>query len=153
MRRAAKRDTNEREIISTWEAMGAYVESVSGPGLADTLVHHKGSLYRAEVKGAKRGLTNKQVENFQKAWLADVPTYIIRTTADATDLLKDSAARLRLEWRPEHGALAGAARKERPFRPGTDKARSIAEMCAVAGCVTSRSPGMGVCAPHAAEEF
>lgn len=153
MRRAAKRDLNERAIIDTWEAMGAYVESVSGPGLADTLVHHRGNLFRAEVKGAKRGLTKKQVENFRKAFTAGASTYVIRTPEDAQILLTDSGLRLRLEWRPEQGSLAGAARKEKPFRPGTDRARSLAEMCTRDGCVRSRSPGMMHCAPHTAEVF
>lgn len=153
MRRAAKRDANEREIVSTWEAMGAYVESVSGPGLADTLVHHKGRLFRAEVKGAKNGLTEKQVENFGKAWRSGVPTYIIRTRAEAKALLRNARVRASLEWRPEMGALAGADRKERPFRPGTDRARSLGEMCTRHGCPTSKSPGQNVCAAHAAEVF
>lgn len=155
MRRAAKRDDVEREIIKAWETMGAYVESVSGPGLADTLVHYRGQVYRAEVKGAKRGLTPKQVENFTKAFNAGVPTYIIRTTGEAVILLRGDAVTIpRLRWKPEHGALAGAARKERPFRPGTDKARTLAESCKEAFCNTSAVPGTTPprCAGHAAQD-
>lgn len=153
MRRAAKRDDNERAIIKTWEAMGAYVESVSGPGLVDTLVHYKGQLYRAEVKGAKRGLTKKQVENFERASRAGVPTYIIRTTAHATALLGVGSVRAPF-WSPDGGALAGAARKARAFRPGTDKARTLAESCKVDCCIISAVPGTNPprCAAHAAEE-
>jgi hypothetical protein len=155
-RHAAKRDGIERAIIRTWEAMGAYVESVSGPGLADTLVHHKGRLYRAEVKGAKRGLTPKQVENFTKAHGADIHTFIIRSPEDARTLLtmRDDPDWYRLIWTPEHGALAGASRKERAFRPGTDKARTLAESCKVECCITSAVPGSSPprCAAHLAEE-
>lgn len=156
MRLAAKRDKNERPIIDAWEALGAYVESVSGPGLVDTLVHHKGHLFRAEVKGAKRGLTPKQVENFTKAYEAGVFTYIVRTTEHAGWLLQDAMVNSRrslLVWTPELGALAGTARKERPYRPGTDKARTVEELCVRAGCGRSRSPGLGECVPHSAEEF
>ena len=149
MRRAAKRDKNERAIIDTWESMGAYVESVSGPGLADTLVHHDGRLYRCEVKGAKNGLTPKQVENFGRAYAVGVLTFVVRTTEDAKAVLT-SACRA---WVPSDGALAGAARKERAFRPGTDRARSLDELCSRDGCPTSRSPGMTDCTAHAAEVF
>lgn len=156
MRRAAKRDANERAIIKTWEALGAYVEVVSGPGLADTLVHYRGELFRAEVKGAKRGLTKRQVENFKSAYEAGVFTYILRSPDDAYVLLREQyldAHRSLLVWTPAHGALAGAERKERAFRPGTDKARTVEELCARDGCGRSKSPGLGECAPHAAETF
>lgn len=151
-RHGKKRDANEKEIIATWEAMGAFVESISGKGSPDTLVHHKGQLYRCEVKGAKRGLTKAQVESFTRAFAAGVSTYVTRTREDARSLLLGSVERLRLEWRPEHGALAGASRKERGFRPGTDRARSVAESCAREGCITSAVPGTRRCAAHAAEE-
>jgi hypothetical protein len=156
-RHAKKRDDNERAIIKTWEARGAYVEEVSGPGLADALVHYKGEIYRAEVKGAKRGLTPKQVENFTRAYKADVPTYIIRSVEDARDLLEAMSGTLllvRLAWDPKKGALAGAARKERSFRPGTDRARTLAESCKVDCCITSAVPGSTPprCAAHLAQE-
>lgn len=156
MRRAAKRDSNERAIIRQWKAMGAYVESVSGPGLADTLVHHKGRLFRVEVKNARGKLTRKQVENFTKAWRAGVPTFIIRDVEDAKDMLEcppGSGIYASLTWDPSKGALGTAKPRARPFRPGTDKARSMAELCPLAGCVTSRVPGMAHCAAHAAEVF
>lgn len=152
MRRAAKRDDNERAIIRTWEALGAYVESLSGPGVPDVLVHHRGSLVRAEVKGAKRGLTKKQVENFTKAYEAGVPTHIIRTYEDAVALLAGYASN-HLKWTPEHGALGGAAKKQRAFRPGTDRARTLEECCKREGCAISQVPGQRECAAHAAETF
>jgi hypothetical protein len=157
MRRAAKRDDNERAIIDTWERLGAYVEPVSGPGLADTLVHHKGQLFRAEVKGAKRGLTTRQVENFTKAWMAGVNTFIVLTPDDAKDMLEcppGTGIYVSLCWKPADGALAGAARKQRPFRPGTDKARTLAESCKRDFCATSAVPETNPprCAAHAAQE-
>ena len=156
MKLAAKRDKNEGGIIDVWNAMGAYVERISGPGLADTLVHYKGQFFRAEVKGAKCGLTPKQVKNFTKAYEAGVPTFIIRTTDDAKWMLECHRGTLlyaALTWKPEMGAMAGASRKERPFRPGTDRTRTLAECCSRDGCATSRSPGMSECAGHAAEAF
>lgn len=153
-RHGKKRDANEKEIVATWEAMGAFVESISGKGSPDTLVHYKGQIYRCEVKGAKRGLTKAQVESFTRAHEAGVPTFIIRTKDHATDLFLPRGTLLNgaLVWRPEHGALAGAARKERPFRYGTDRARSLDESCKEVGCITSALPGTKRCAAHTAEE-
>jgi hypothetical protein len=149
-RHGKKRDLNEVGIIEYWNQMGAYVESVSGPGLADTLVHYDEQMFRAEVKGAKRGLTPKQAECFTKAHAVGVPTYIIRTPDDARAMLQHTLC----PWDPKDGALAGASRKERPFRPGTDKARSLDETCKADFCTTSAVPGTRPprCAAHAAEE-
>jgi hypothetical protein len=143
-RHAKKRDLNEVGIIAMWNQMGAYVESISGPGLMDTLVHYDGHIFRAEVKGAKRGLTPKQVEHFTKAHHSGVPTYIVRTPADAAMLLETTLD----PWTPEMGALAGAVRKERARRPGRDRALTNAEACGEAFCATSRLPGFDRCAAH-----
>jgi hypothetical protein len=153
-RHGKKRDANENEIVAAWEAMGAFVESISGKGSPDTLVHSQGAIFRCEVKGAKRGLTKAQVESFTRAHEVGVPTFIIRTITDAMALINRSEHADTCRWRPEHGALAGAARKERPFRPGTDRARSLSESCKEVGCITSAVPGTRPprCAAHAAEE-
>lgn len=151
-RHGKKRDANEKEIVATWEAMGAFVESISSKGSPDTLVHYNGQMYRCEVKGAKRGLTKAQAESFTRAFAVGVSTYVIRSVGDARSLLLGSVERLRLEWRPRHGALAGASRKERPFRYGTDRARSLDESCKEVGCITSALPGTKRCAAHTAEE-
>jgi hypothetical protein len=143
MRTAAKRDANEREIISTLESLGCYVESVSGPGLADTLVHCNGCLWRAEVKGAKRGLTARQVIQFGSAHKAGVPTFILRTPNDAVAML---AGRLRA-WHPIDGACAPQV-KQRKHRPGYSKARTLGEMCAAAGCAISRRRAGPFCTEH-----
>lgn len=155
-RHGKKRDANEKEIVAVWETMGAFVESISGKGSPDTLVHYRGMLYRCEVKGAKRGLTKAQVKSFTRAHEAGVKTFIVRTADQAADLFLPPGTLLQgtLVWRPEHGALGGAARKERPFRYGTDRSRSLAESCKVECCITSALPGTKPprCAAHAAEE-
>lgn len=144
MRRAAKRDANEREIIALWESLGCYVEPVSSPGAADTLVHFDGHLWRAEVKGAKRGLTDLQVEHFTAVYNAGVATYVVRTPQDAAMLLEDTLD----PWTPSMGALAGAERKEREHRPGHSRARTVMDMCRVDHCIVSRLDGQAVCAKH-----
>jgi hypothetical protein len=144
-RRAAKRDLNEREIIAYWERCGCWVESVSGKGTPDTRVHFDASTsWRAEVKGAKKGLTPAQVANFTAAHKHGIPTYVVRTTTDAANLLHATLE----PWTPEDGALAGAARKEREHKPGYSKATRVVDLCAIDNCLTSRLPLAATCQAH-----
>lgn len=53
MRRAAKRDTNERKIIDALKAMGASVMQIDGENEPDLLVGYRGRNYLMEVKYAK----------------------------------------------------------------------------------------------------
>ena len=69
MRRAARRDANEPEIIAALTALGAHVEQLSQDGVPDLLISYRRRLYLMEVIGpakAKRyratgGLTPAQV--------------------------------------------------------------------------------------------
>lgn len=65
MRRDAKRDANEREIIDALEAAGCLVTQLSGKGLPDLLVyrHATGRLHLIEAKNDEwRGrLTPEQI--------------------------------------------------------------------------------------------
>lgn len=146
-RHAAKRDANEREIIATWERLGCWVETSSERGKPDTRVHRHGQVWRAEVKGAKRGLTEAQVENFTEAYRHGVPTYVVRTAAAAADLVFGRLA----PWTPADGARAGAATVLRKHRPGYSKARAVGELCAREHCPRSRLPKKSTCHKHAKE--
>ena len=66
MRTAAKRDTPERAIIAAAESLGAVVLQVSGVGLPDTLVLHKGRVYLVEVKRQGKPLTDAQDKTFKR---------------------------------------------------------------------------------------
>ena len=63
MRRDAKRDSNEREIIDALEAAQCLVTQLSGKGLPDLLVYRAGKFYLLEVKNDEwRGkLTPEQI--------------------------------------------------------------------------------------------
>jgi hypothetical protein len=52
--RAARRDTNEPQVIAALEAAGAAVQQLDPP-LPDLLVNHKGRLYLLEVKDRDAG--------------------------------------------------------------------------------------------------
>lgn len=74
MRRAAKVDANQPEIVKALEAVGACVQSLAavGQGVPDLLVGIRGETFLIEIKdGAKvksaRQLTDAQIE-WHAAW-------------------------------------------------------------------------------------
>lgn len=88
MRRAAKRDDNERDIIKALEAVGCMVQQLSqGDGVPDLLVGvPSGRLIVIEVKdGAKpksaRKLTEKELA-WHSRW-ARFPVFTVETLEDA----------------------------------------------------------------------
>lgn len=143
-RHAAKRDANEHDVSTVWTAAGARSESVSAKGMPDRLVFHRGRVYLAEVKGARRGLTKAQVEKFTSLGVDGIAVYVVRTADDARALLAGTLA----PWRPSEGARAGAAKKERKHRPGHSRAKTLREACVVDFCATSRLPNGAWCAKH-----
>lgn len=78
MRKAAKRDKNETEIIKALRKKGAFVQPLSAPGVPDLLVFYNGKWALIEVKDKGGALTEKQTE-----WHAACPVEIpIVFTAD-----------------------------------------------------------------------
>lgn len=74
MRRAAKVDANQEQVVSALRAAGAAVQSLAaiGKGVPDLLVSFRGNLFLLEVKdGAKvpsaQKLTDAQVK-WHQAW-------------------------------------------------------------------------------------
>ncbi len=59
-RRNPRRDGNERALVAGWRAVGAKVYHVSGKGLPDVLVLHRGVLRGFEIKTATGRLTEHQ---------------------------------------------------------------------------------------------
>ena len=80
MRRAAKVDTNQAEIVQNLRGLGCTVQSIAsmGRGVPDLLVGWKGKKYLFEVKDpakppSKRILTEDEL-NWQLAWRGQVRT-------------------------------------------------------------------------------
>jgi hypothetical protein len=91
MRRAARRDDNEKEIIAAMRAEGAYVKQINDEGLFDLLVSHRGETLLVEVKdGAKppsaRRLTDAE-QKFHDEWPGD-NLYIVNSVEEAIALLR-----------------------------------------------------------------
>jgi hypothetical protein len=90
MRRAARRDDNEQEIVKALRKAGAYVSFIDEP--CDLVVGYQGRTVLLEVKdGAKppsaRKLTERE-QKFHDEWPGG-PLYIITCVQEALDTLGD----------------------------------------------------------------
>ena len=91
MRRAARRDTNEQDIIKVMREAGAYVKVVNDEGLFDLLVSYRGKTLLLEVKdGAKppsaRRLTDAE-QSFHDHWPGS-DLHVINSVEEALALLQ-----------------------------------------------------------------
>jgi hypothetical protein len=91
MRRAARRDDNEQDIIKAMRAEGAYVKQINDEGLFDLLVSYRGETLLIEVKdGAKppsaRRLTEAELK-FHEEWPGS-DLFIITSVEEAIALLR-----------------------------------------------------------------
>lgn len=91
MRRAARRDDNEKEIVAAMREAGAYVKAVNDEGLFDLLVSYRGKTLLIEVKdGAKppsaRRLTEAE-QKFHDEWPGS-NLFIVNSVEEALALLR-----------------------------------------------------------------
>ncbi len=91
MRRAARRDANERRVIDALRACGAYVKQINDEGLADLLIFYRGHTLIFEVKDgdkppSARALTPAE-QKFHDEWPGK-NLYIVTSEHDALDILK-----------------------------------------------------------------
>jgi hypothetical protein len=91
MRRAARRDANERRVIDALRACGAYVKQINDEGLADLLVFYRGHTLILEVKDgdkppSSRALTPAE-QKFHDEWPGQ-NLYIVNSEHEALDILK-----------------------------------------------------------------
>ena len=97
MRRAARRDANERRVIDALRACGAYVKQINDEGAFDLLVFYRnqtsGNEYTLilEVKDgdkppSARALTPAE-QKFHDEW-PGTNLYIVTSEHDALDILK-----------------------------------------------------------------
>jgi hypothetical protein len=90
MRRAARRDDNEKQIIDALRRCGAYVKAINDDGTFDLLVAYNNRTFLIEIKdGAKspsaRKLTDAE-QKFHDEWPND-NLFIVNTVDEALALL------------------------------------------------------------------
>ena len=86
MRRAAKVDSNQAEIIKALRDSGASVTSLHqvGQGVPDILVSHAGVWYLMELKTQKGSVNEIQNEWMQKQ---KAPVYVVRNPIQACEVI------------------------------------------------------------------
>jgi Holliday junction resolvase len=87
MRRAAKRDVSEPEIVTVLKDAGFTVERISQPGLPDLLCGFRRRTFLVECKSSDKGYgakLNPLQQKFADRW-AGTPIVILRSATDAMD--------------------------------------------------------------------
>jgi Holliday junction resolvase len=90
VRRAARRDDGEREIIDALRKAGAYVKQVNDEGLADLLVWHGGRTLILEVKDGKKPPSARKLTDAEQKFHNDWPgdnLFIVNSVEEALRLL------------------------------------------------------------------
>lgn len=93
MRRAAKIDANQVEIVAALRAAGATVHSLAavGNGMPDLLVGFNGATLLLEVKDGSKSPSKRQLTEAQLVWhgsWAGGPTFIVTDVEGALRALK-----------------------------------------------------------------
>lgn len=91
MRRASRRDVNERKIIDALKACGAYVKQINDEGAFDLLVCYRGHTLLLECKDgdkppSARALTPAE-QKFHDEW-PGANLHIVNSEHEALDILK-----------------------------------------------------------------
>lgn len=94
-RQAPKRDACEPGIVRALTAIGCAVQPLTGKGVPDLLVCHRGVLVLLEVKGPlgpKGGSSGRDLTPDQEAWMAKWPgdVWVVRTADDAIAAVREA---------------------------------------------------------------
>lgn len=85
-RYAAKRDSNENEIVDALKACGATVQKLSEKNVPDLLVGFRNKNFLIEIKSETGQLSRGQQE-WHRSWSGSV--FVVKSVADILNLLYD----------------------------------------------------------------
>lgn len=91
MRRAARRDDNEKEVIAALREAGAYVKQINDEGLFDLLISYRGKTLMIEVKDGAKPLSARRLTEAEQKFHDEWPgsnLYIVNGVEEALALLK-----------------------------------------------------------------
>jgi hypothetical protein len=91
MRRASRRDANERRVIDALRACGAYVKQINDEGFVDLLVWYRGHVLLLEVKDGDKPPSARALTPAEAKFHAEWPgqnLYIVNSEHEALDILK-----------------------------------------------------------------
>ena len=88
IKRAAKRDDNEREIVQALRAAGAFVQALSS---IDLLVGHRGAWHLIEVKDGNKPLSRRKLTFDEMQFILDVknraPIHVVENVEQALNVI------------------------------------------------------------------
>lgn len=148
MRRAAQRDRNEPAIVRRLQSHGFLWLPNSAKGRPDGCALRAGETYWCEVKVPGEPFTPAQMDTFADMLAVGVPVYVLETEDDATRLYHGTLPAWRTEAVKRVWSAAGG-RKKQEFKIGVDRARTLGELCRMAGCASSSVAGDYFCQKHA----
>ena len=91
MRRASRRDANERRVIDALRACGAYVKQINDEGAFDLLVFYRGHTLLLEVKDGDKPPSARALTPGEAKFHAEWPgqnLHIVNSEHEALDILK-----------------------------------------------------------------
>ena len=91
MRRASRRDANERRVIDALKACGAYVKQINDAGAFDLLVYYRGRTLLLEVKDGDKPPSARALTPAEQKFHAEWPgqnLHIVNSEQEALDILK-----------------------------------------------------------------
>jgi hypothetical protein len=87
MRRSAKVDSNQSEIVAALRKAGAHVQSLAaiGKGCPDLLVSHRGRWHAMEIKDPAKPPSARKLTEDQVAWHREAqgPVWVVTTPEEA----------------------------------------------------------------------
>lgn len=90
MRRAARTDANQPEIVQAYRDLGFSVQPLHavGQGVPDLLIARTGLNYLVEVKDGEKVPSDRKLTKPQKAWHAawNAPVYVINSVDDVIQM-------------------------------------------------------------------
>lgn len=93
MRRRAKVDDNQAQIVSEFRARGCFVQSLAavGAGVPDLLVGKGGKWILVEIKDGSKCQSARQLTPKEAEWILAVrnrgPVHVVETPADVSKVL------------------------------------------------------------------
>ena len=91
MRRASRRDVNERRVIDALRACGAYVKQINDEGAFDLLCWYRGHTLLLEVKDGGKSPSARALTPAEAKFHAEWPgqnLHIVNSEHEALDILK-----------------------------------------------------------------
>jgi hypothetical protein len=87
MRRAARRDSNEDEIVDALRAKGVYVKKINDEGTFDLLCWYKGKVVMLECKDGKKPPSARKLTDAEQRFHEDWPGDNLHIVLSADDAI------------------------------------------------------------------